>query len=67
MPAQVPPGRQCGDGIGERVAASGDGDALAVCFLVGLGSAHRDQQPRGFLLDVGQGQGGQLERRTAEA
>jgi hypothetical protein len=42
------------------VAAVGDGHDLAVAFLVGLGLPHVEQEAGGFVLDVGEGERGQL-------
>ncbi len=46
------PGGQGRDGVGHGVAPVGDGDDLAVLFLVGLGLANRDQEAAGLELEV---------------
>jgi hypothetical protein len=58
--AESGPGGEGGDGVGAGVAAVRDGDLLAVLLLVGLGLPDRDEDAGRLVVDVSEGEGGEL-------
>jgi hypothetical protein len=65
--ADLEPSSEGGDGVGGGVGAVGDGDDLAVSFLVGLGAADGEQQPGWFGVDAARVRATSSEPRMAEA
>jgi hypothetical protein len=59
-PCRAEPGSPGSDRAGGRVGAVDDLDLAAPGFLVGLGPAEADEEALGDLVDIGDGDGGQL-------